>query len=267
MASLRSMMGTPRPKFGCYVIEFDSPGIGQILAAAGCHYAIIDTEHSGFTHEQLKRLVKSFQAADLPAIVNTTTSDYDMIARALDVGADAIQPSQVDSVEEARAILDHMRYPPKGHRGVALGIAHDRYRPGTPAAKLRAANRDVVFFPKIETPAGVEAIEGIAALDGVAGIWIGHFDLSVRMDIAAQFDHPAFTAALARVASACRRNGLSLGRIVDDAATGGALYKTGFDFLCFSGDSWLLRRALSDGIGALRKACRGPRKAGVKAVR
>ena len=257
--ALRAMMGTSEPKFGSFVIEFDSPGMGQILKAAGCQYALLDMEHSGFGYDQLKRMLRFYQAADLPVIVSTVGGDYDMIARALDMGADGIQPAKVGSAEEARAILDHVRYAPKGARGVALGIAHDRYRQRPAAPALRAANRDVVFFPKIETPEGIEDIEAIAALDGVDGIWIGHFDLSVSMGIPAKFDHPNFQAAMERAAAACKRHGKSLGRIYDDTGTGVSLYDLGFDFLCCSGDSWLLQRGLGDGISALRKACRGPR--------
>jgi 2-dehydro-3-deoxyglucarate aldolase/4-hydroxy-2-oxoheptanedioate aldolase len=257
---LRQMVGTKRPKFGTFVIEFDSPGMGQILKAAGCEYALLDMEHSGFTYDQLKRMLRNYQAADLPVIVSTVGGDYDMIARALDVGADGIQPAKVGSAEEARAILEHVRYPPKGSRGVAVGIAHDRYVQGPPAPKLRAANRDIVFFPKIETPDGIAEAEKIAALEGVGGIWVGHFDLSVSMGIPAQFDHKDFRAAMRRVSAACKKHGKSLGRIYDDTKTGKALYKNGFDFLCCSGDSWLVQRALGEGIMALRAACRGPRR-------
>ena len=258
-AALRAMMGTSEPKFGSFVIEFDSPGMGQILKAAGCDYALLDMEHSGFGYDQLKRMLRFYQAADLPVIVSTVGGDYDMVARALDMGADGIQPAKVGSAEEARAILDHVRYAPKGARGVALGIAHDRYRQRAPAPVLRAANRDVVFFPKIETVEGIEDIESIAALDGVDGIWIGHFDLSVSMGIPARFDHPRFRSVMERAGAACRQHGKSLGRIYDDTESGVALHDIGFDFLCYSGDAWLLRRGLAEGITLLRKACRGPR--------
>ena len=264
-AALRGMMGDKRPKFGSFVIEFDSPGMGQILAAAGCEYALLDMEHSGFGYDQLKRMLRGYQAARLPVIVSTIGGDYDMIARALDMGADGIQPAKVASAAEARAMLEHVRYPPEGSRGVAVGIAHDRYVPGPPAPKLRAANRDVVFFPKIETPEGIDEAEAIAALDGVDGIWIGHFDLSVAMGIPAQFDHREFHAAMCRVSAACRKHGKSLGRIYEDTETGLALHESGFDFLCCSGDSWLVRRGLNEGIMALRAACRGPRKRGTRA--
>lgn len=251
------MTRSRRVKFGTYVIEFDTPGIGQICRAGGCEFVIVDLEHSGFTHERLKHILRYFQSANVPVIVNTPGHDYDMIARACDMGADAINPSMVETADQARAMIAHMRYAPKGARGVALGIAHDRYRPGNVKRKLSAANREVVFFPKIESPKGVENVEEIAALPEVSGIWIGHFDLSVSMGIPAQFDHPRFRTAMKRISTACARHKVSLGRIATDTKTGSALYREGFDFICYSGDSWLLQRALSDAIGELRTKCKG----------
>lgn len=258
-ATLKEMTSTRRLKLGTFVVEFDSPGMGQILKAAGCEFAILDMEHSGFSYDQLKRILRSYQAADLPVIVSTANHDYDVIARACDMGADAIQPAKIGTAEHARDALAHMRYPPTGHRGVALGIAHDRYRPGDTAQKLRRANRETIFFPKIETAEGIENVERIAALKGVAGIWIGHFDLSVDMGIPGRFDDPAFVRATKRVAAACRKNKISLGRIAEQVETGFALRRAGFDFLCYSGDIWLLRDAMKQGIEALRAGCRGRR--------
>ena len=254
--TMRDMVAARRLKLGTFVVEFDSPGMGQILKAAGCEFAIIDMEHSGFDYDGLKRMLRYYQAAGLPTIVSTAVGDYDVIARACDMGADAIQPAKVSSAAEAREMLNHMRYPPKGHRGVALGIAHDRYRPGDTAKKLKRANRETVFFPKVETVRGIENVEAIAALDGVAGIWIGHFDLSVDMGIPAQFDHPDFAAAMTRAARACRKHDISLGRIAEAVETGVALNRMGFDFLCYSGELWLLRDGLKAGLDSLRAACR-----------
>ncbi len=255
-ATLNEMVATRRLKVGTFVIEFDTPGLAQILRAADCEFVILDLEHSGFGFDTLKRQLRYYQSAGLPVIVSTASQDYDFIARACDMGADAIQPAMVASAEQAREVLAHMRYPPKGHRGVALQIAHDRYAPGPTAAKLRRANREVVFYPKIESPEGIENVEAIAALAGVAGIWIGHFDLSVRMGIPGRFDHPEFARAMRAVSTACRRHGISLGRIAPDVASGVALFRSGFDFICYSGDVWLLREAMKQGVDALRLGCR-----------
>ena len=37
-----------KPKFGHYVGEFATPGIGHLLAFAGCDFVFFDMEYSGF---------------------------------------------------------------------------------------------------------------------------------------------------------------------------------------------------------------------------
>ena len=113
-----------------------------------------------------------------------------------------------------------MKYVPVGRRGVALGIAHDRYLPGPTMEKLAAANRRTTLFAQIETREGVDNADAIAAVDGVDCLWVGHFDLSCSLGIPGQFDHKDFTDAIATVAKACRKHDKSLGRLVptvDDA--------------------------------------------------
>lgn len=255
--TLRAMVGTRRAKIGTFLIEFSTPGIGQILKAAGSDYAVLDMEHSGFGFDTLKQMLRYMQAGDMPTIVRAPSRNYHHIARALDMGAEGVMLPMVGSAEEAREIVAHAKYPPAGHRGVALQVAHDRYRPGPVLEKLRDANKTTTIFAQIETRSGVNDAEAIAALDGIDCLWVGQFDLSASLGVAGQFDHPSFLAAEAAVHKACAKHEKSFGRLVPDVATGIAKYKAGFDFICYSGDVWVLQAALAEGIGALRAACKG----------
>jgi 2-dehydro-3-deoxyglucarate aldolase/4-hydroxy-2-oxoheptanedioate aldolase len=58
-------------------------------------------EHSGFDYDGLKRMLRYYQAAGVPAIVSTAGGDYDVIARACDMGANAIQPAWMRSAPNA----------------------------------------------------------------------------------------------------------------------------------------------------------------------
>lgn len=49
-------------------------------------------------------------------------------------------------------------------------------------------------------------IEDICAVDGVDGIFVGPFDLSISMGMPGQFDAPEFQAAVTRIVAACPRS-------------------------------------------------------------
>lgn len=253
---LRQMTTHRRVKLGTLVAEFATPGIGHLLKSAGCDFVFFDMEHSGFSMETVKSAIRYFEAADLPVMVRVPSQDYHFLARAMDMGAEGLIAPMVSSVEQAQHIINSMKYHPEGGRGVALQIAHDRYRPGSVADKFTAANRRSAFICLIETADGVKNIDGIAALDGVDCLWVGHFDLSVSLGIPGDFAHPAFVDAMDRVIAAAKKHNKSLGRLVPNVQQGHDYFAQGFDFICYSGDVWVYHDAMADAVSKIRAGCK-----------
>ncbi|MBM3560900.1 MAG: hpch/hpai aldolase, partial [Alphaproteobacteria bacterium] len=193
--TLKEMTRSRDLKVGTMLVEFDTPGIGQIMKAAGIEFVFVDMEHSGFGYESLKRTLRYMQAADMPALVRVPSDRYDHIARALDIGAEGIMIPMVGSATQARHILNCMKYAPEGQRGVGLQLAHDRYAAGPVLQKLKDANDKTTFFALIETAEGADNADEIAAVPGVDCLWIGHFDLTCSLGIPGEFGNPRFRKA------------------------------------------------------------------------
>ena len=253
---LEALLGTEGPKFGHFIVEFATPGIGHILSSAGCDFVLFDLEHSGFGFETVKSAVRYFEAARLPIIVRAPSRENHHIARAMDMGAEGLMLPMVGNVDEVRQIVDSMKYHPAGKRGVALQIAHDNYRPGSVADKFVASNRRTRLFCQIETAEGVDNADAMAAIDGVDCLWVGHFDLSVSLGIPGEFDHPKFKKAIETTVAATRRHKKACGRLAPNVEVGIDLYGEGFDLICYSGDVWVLHNALAEAIAALRAGCK-----------
>lgn len=249
---LKQLIRTKELKVGNFIVEFATPGIGHILKAAGCDFAFFDMEHSGFSFETLKSAIRYFEAAGVPVIVRVPAQENDMLARACDMGAEGLIAPMISTVAQAQAMVDSVKYYPHGKRGVGLQMAHDNYRSAPVAEALAAANARTAVICLIETAEGAENVDGIAAIPGVDGLWVGHFDLSVSLGIPGEFGHPKFTAAMERIIAAAKAHKKALGRLVPNAEQGIAHYKQGFDFICYSGDIWVLR----DGLAAAAKTMR-----------
>jgi 2-keto-3-deoxy-L-rhamnonate aldolase RhmA len=200
------------------------------------------------------------QAAELPMIVRVPSKEYHHIARICDMGAEGVMAPMVGSAAEAKHIVNSMKYHPIGSRGVAPAVAHDDYRPGLVANKLANANKRTTLFTQIETAEGVENVMEIAAVDGVDCLWIGHFDLSVSLGIPGEFDNPKYVKANARIIAAANKHKKALGRLVPTVAEGIRLNKQGFDFICYSGDVWVLHNALAEAIQGLKVGVAKPRR-------
>lgn len=255
LSSLKQMTRSREPKLGHFVVEFATPGIGHILKAAGCDFVFFDMEHSGFSFETLKSAIRYFEAAGVAVIVRVPGQENDMLARACDMGAEGLIAPMISTVAQAQAMVDSVKYHPNGKRGVGLALAHDNYRAAPVADALNAANDRTTVICLIETAEGAENADGIAALPGVDCLWVGHFDLSVSLGVPGAFTHPKFQAAMERITGAAKRHGKSLGRLVPTVQQGIDFYKQGFDFICYSGDVWVLRDALSEAVGKIRAGC------------
>ena len=253
--AFKDSLGKPTLKVGAFLIEFVSPGIGEICKAAGCDFAVLDMEHTGFTYETVKSVVKYMHAADLPLIVRIPSREYHDIARALDVGADGVMLPMVSTVEEAKHIVKSAKYHPEGMRGVAMGLAQDRFRASPMADAFRNNNKRTILALQIENVAGVEAADAIAALDGVDILWVGHWDLSVSLGIPGQIEHPEFRKAIERVNLACRKHGKSMARVAISVEQSVELYREGFDVQTFQSDVAILKGGMTKGISAMRSAC------------
>lgn len=254
-SSLRELVGHRGLKTGTLVWEFATPGIGHLLREGGCDFVFLDAEHSGLGIDSLKSVLRYLEAGGVPALVRPPGKTYPHIASTLDAGAEGLILPMVASAEEARHIVACAKYAPLGRRGVALGIAHDRYAGGPVAEKLAAANRRTVLLALVETAEGVADVDAIASTEGIDGLWIGHLDLSTSLGVPGQFDHPDYLAAVARIEAAAAAAGKSLGRAVASAEEGAALHARGYDFIALGTDTALYVKALRDAVTGLHTAC------------
>ena len=163
-----------------------------------------------------------------------------------------IMVPMVASEAEARLIAQSAKYPPLGRRGAAFGVAHDDYQSGDLVATLRSSNDEVFLIAQIETTDGLDAVEKIAAVDGIDCLWIGHFDLTNSMGIPGQFTHPRYLDAVERVVEAVQRHGKAAGFMVASVEQGRELLARGFRILAYWGDLWIYQQALRQGLQGLR---------------
>ena len=237
---------------GAMIFEFFAPGMPQILSNAGAEFAIYDMEHGGLSLETLKMLAAASRGTGVVPMVRVPRGEYHFIARALDVGAQGVMIPMVESIEQARGIASSARYPRNGRRGAAFGFAHDNYEPGDPQSKMKEADRRNLVIAQIETEKGLEAVEEIAAVEGIDCLWLGHFDLSNFLGIPGQFNSPVFTDAVGRIVAAGRRHGKALGYMAADASLARQYRKLGFNMIASGTDQGLLMagvRTILESVG------------------
>ena len=138
---VKSDLAAGKHAFGTMVFEFFTPGMPQIVKAAGAEFILFDMEHSGVTIETLKGQIAACRGIGLVPMVRVPALQYHFIARCLDMGAMGIMvPDGRKSAAQAREIVSATRYPPAGRRGAAFAMAHDDYAAGSVPDKMATAN-------------------------------------------------------------------------------------------------------------------------------
>ncbi len=237
---------------GAMVFEFFSPGIGQILAQAGAEFVIYDMEHTGLGFETFKTMVATCRGLPVAPMVRVPRGEYHFLARALDVGAEGVMVPMVESAEQARAIAEATHYPPRGRRGAAFGFAHDHYNTtGDVGATMRAADARNLVIAQIETERGLDAVDEIAAVDGIDCLWLGHFDLTNFLGIPGQFDHPKYLAAVERIVAAGRQHKKALGFMASHENWARRYNELGFNIIAAGTDQAILMAGVESILSAI----------------
>jgi 2-keto-3-deoxy-L-rhamnonate aldolase RhmA len=251
--SVKQNLAAGKAALGSMVFEFFTPGIARICANAGAEFVMYCMEHTGAGFETLKPQFAMCRALGVVPLVRVPTTEYHFVARALDVGALGVMVPLVDTAEQAARIVSFTRYPPQGRRGAAFGFAHDEYQGGDVVEKMRAIHERTLVICMIETRAGLENVEAIAAVDGVDVIWLGHFDLTNFLGIPGQFSHPQYRDAVKRIAAAAKKHGKSAGYMAASAELGREYLGHGYRMIATGTDQGLLQNAIGELITSWKK--------------
>ena len=234
---------------GLIVAEFQTTGIARIAAGAGADFVMFDMEHGGVDIGAARNTLAAAGSSGIVPLVRTPSTGYHLISQPLDAGALGLMVPMVESGEQARQIVASAKYPPLGGRGVGVFYADD-VEPGGLAATLAKANEELLLIAQIETVAGVDHVEEIAAVDGIDVLWIGHFDLTTSLGTPGELWNAAHTEAVDRVFEACRRHGKTVGTMANDATDALMLAGKGFRLLAFN-DAMVFSAALHAVVQAL----------------
>ena len=222
----------------------------EAMALAGLDFVIIDTEHVPTSLETVARLIRAADAAKISVLVRFAAVDRHKIQIVLDSGAVGIVISNVQCADEASALVRATRFQPIGDRGVCAMTRSGRFASDRWQEVMDVQDQAVLTIALIESPAGLENVEGITAVEGLDGVFLGPSDLSVSLGIPYQdFTHPEMLHALRRIVSAANRHGTRVVTTLSqrvDREYGATLVTEGVSTLCYSADNMIFYSACRD---------------------
>jgi 4-hydroxy-2-oxoheptanedioate aldolase len=250
----RAALAAGPPALGTWV-KIPAMEIMELVALAGFDFAVIDLEHSPISLESAYRLIGTALYTGVAPIVRTPGADAGLVQRVLDAGAEGIMVPHVDTVEQARAAVSAVRFPPLGTRGVGStgragawgALARDDY--------LRFGQEEVVLIAQIESAVGVRNAGLIASVEGVDALLVGAADLSVS-EGRTESD-PEIVELIASAVGQARAAGTPVGNAGGaTAAAVRASLDANFTFTMLSNDASLFGAAAKAAVDAARTVTR-----------
>lgn len=225
----------------------DSAVVARDLLAGGLDWVCLDAQHGRWDDRGVLHALDLLQGEAGRVLVRVRALDLGLLGRALDAGAGGVVVPLVDGVEEARAAVEAVRYPPRGRR--SFGPIRAAY--GEPG-DLAAADAGVRLAVMVETAPALAAVDEIAAVPGVDIVFVGPFDLSLALgtDVDALLADDGPDGPLPRVVAACRRAGTRAGAYAGEPARARRLLELGFDWVAVTTDA----AAVTSGAASARAA-------------
>ena len=230
--------------FGCFV-RFADAGLVELLGYQGWDFLIFDGEHGPLEPRDCEHMVRAAELRDVTPIVRVTTNQAPVILRFMDTGAQGAQVPAVNSAAEAEAVVQAVKYHPRGTRGLAAVRAAGFGQPEPLAEYIQQANAETLVIIHIETAAATEQISEIVAVEGVDVVFIGPADLSQSLGFPGETGHPEVQAAMDKVVEAVANASPVLGTFVPDAEAARQWRERGARYIATSLDA-ILRPAIQD---------------------
>ena len=247
--ALRRRLAGGEATVGTFV-GMSSAVAAEVCAASGADWILLDLEHGSGTEDAVRDGVLAAGSYGVPTIVRVESGERIRIGRVLDQGAAGVMVPRLDKVDQIVDTVAHLRYPPHGDRGVATYNRSCRW--GMDRTPLTDANQTSLGVVQIETLSSLDAVDEIAAQDGVDVLFIGPLDLSFALGVPLQMDSPAFTAAMDRVLAAAEKHGKTAGILAATGDLARRYVERGFRFVAVGSDSTILAAALRDAFAQAR---------------
>ena len=208
-----------------------SPMIVELVGHIGFDFALVDAEHGPSGVESCEHMIRAADSVGLPVFIRIAMNIRQNILRHLDIGALGVMLPMINTREEAKAVVEAVKYPPQGRRGLAAVRAADYGLTISLKEYSIEANQEILVSTQVETVEAVNNLDELLSVEGIDVFFIGPSDLSASMGYVGQMNHPEVQTMIEKLAYRIRAAGRVAGTIAYTHETLAKAKERGFQFL------------------------------------
>jgi 4-hydroxy-2-oxoheptanedioate aldolase len=201
---------------GCFT-RYPNATLVEVLGYCGWDFIVFDGEHGTIEPADCEQMTRAAEVLGVTPIVRVPVNQQHVILRYLDTGAQGLHVPMVRTAADAEAVVQAVKYQPRGSRGLALVRAADFGQRVPLAEYIAKANEETLVAIHIETEDSVDNLPGILEVDGIDVVFIGPTDLSNSLGLPGQLSDPRVKDTLRRCAERVAGSPVALGIMVPTA--------------------------------------------------
>ena len=200
-----------QPAYGVLSTSSD-PQIAELFGLAGFDYYMLDAEHGLMDAAQVVDVIRACELVHMTPMVRIGSKDPKIVLQYLDAGMMGIMMPGLETVAEIRMLIDAVKYPPVGKRGMGITRASGYVVVGNEAVDyINFSNEQTMVIPQFEDAALLDHFEEMLSQPGVDAVVIGPRDLSLNMGFPDGPNHPEVQEMIDRVVALCKKTGVAAG--------------------------------------------------------
>lgn len=209
-AELKAKLHQGERVVGTMLLATRAEAGGGQLEEMGLDFVIVDNEHSPFSRSETADWIARLTAMGVVPFVRVPIPAPHYVTMALDAGAQGILTPYVETVEQVREVVAAAKFLPLKGEAVERAVRDGVFPSEETRAFLEERNKNNVLVIGIESVAAMERLEELLSVPGVDAAFVGPNDLTIQLGIPAQYGHPRYTEAVARIHTTCKSMGVPL---------------------------------------------------------
>src|SRR5215216_7033985 len=190
----------------------DDPQLAELFGLAGFDFYMLDAEHGLLDTVQVVNVIRACERVNITPTVRIGSKDPKIVLQYLDAGMMGVMMPGLETPDDIKMLVDAVKYPPLGKRGMGLTRASGYIAVGNEAVDyINFSNEQIMVIPQFEDAALLDRFEKMICQPGVDAVVIGPRDLSLNMGFPDGPNHPELQEMIDRVIAICKKTGVAAG--------------------------------------------------------
>lgn len=200
-----------QPTYGV-ISTSDDPQLAELFGLAGFDFYMLDSEHGLIDAAQAVNVIRACERVNMTPMVRIGSKDPKIVLQYLDAGMMGVMMPGLETAAEIKMLVDAVKYPHLGKRGMGLTRASGYVATGNDAVDyINFSNNEIMVIPQFEDAALIDRFEDMISQPGVDAVVIGPRDLSLNMGFPDGANHPQVQEMIDRVVAVCKNRGVAAG--------------------------------------------------------